>query len=513
MSRTEPPPARHLGAYGFCIAAKLVVFALAAPRYGYLSDELYILDAAQRLAFGYVDFPPLSAWFAAAATTLFGDSLWAIRSPAAVAGLGVALVTLEIVRALGGRTFAQWLAAVVAVTAPAFVSIHAVFTMNVFDQLWWSLGFLLLIRYLNERQYRRMLALGLIVGIGLMTKLSMALFGVGVVLGLLAWERRVLARREFWHAVAVAIVVSLPFVLWQLGHGLPFVEFARAYNTERAGTLVMSDTLTGLFVTMNPAFAIVWLCGAAWALLARDRALRVAGTAAAVGLAIMLAAHVKFYFAAPLAVLWVAAGAVAWERWLGLPTRPLLGTGAVIALLALGAPAIAIGAPVLPREQLQALATWIRDGQRGYAGGQPAMIRSYFPHFAEMHGWPELVALVTDVYARLPREQRQNAVLFAAYYGQAGALNHLDHANVLPEAHSGHMSYHLWADGLNITAGVFVGFEAEELDALFAVVRHEGTLRCEPCMAREDGLRVYYVAGPRLSPPALRQRLKRYYFF
>ena len=49
----------------FIFAVKLAVLLMAGERYGYMSDELYILDAADRLAPGYVDFPPLVVWLVA----------------------------------------------------------------------------------------------------------------------------------------------------------------------------------------------------------------------------------------------------------------------------------------------------------------------------------------------------------------------------------------------------------------------------------------------------------------
>ena len=79
--------------YLICIVVKAALFAVSGLHYGYLSDELYFLDAARHPAFGYVDFPPVIAWLLAAVGPLTGDALWAIRALAAVLGLATVLVS------------------------------------------------------------------------------------------------------------------------------------------------------------------------------------------------------------------------------------------------------------------------------------------------------------------------------------------------------------------------------------------------------------------------------------
>src|ERR1039458_9940908 len=67
-------------------AVKLLLPSYAGRHYGFFVDELYYLDCAQHLAWGYVDQPPLIALVAKIARTLFDHSLSGIRLPAALAG-------------------------------------------------------------------------------------------------------------------------------------------------------------------------------------------------------------------------------------------------------------------------------------------------------------------------------------------------------------------------------------------------------------------------------------------
>ena len=101
---------------------KLLVHLYAGRYYGYFVDELYYLACSRHLAWGYVDQPPLIAVITWLARSLLGDSLPAIRFFPAVAGAAEVALTALIARELGGKRFAQGLAALAALVAPAVLA-------------------------------------------------------------------------------------------------------------------------------------------------------------------------------------------------------------------------------------------------------------------------------------------------------------------------------------------------------------------------------------------------------
>lgn len=509
--------------WAVCGVVKLAILAAAGSQYGYLSDELYFLDAADHLALGYVDFPPAIAWVMAGLTGLFGSDLPVLRTFACLVGIAVTLLAVEVTRALGGGRTAQWLTAIVVLFAPAFLSIQSILTMNVLDQLWWVLGFVLLIRYLQQRQPIHMLMLGAVFGLSILTKLAMPAWFVGLGISALLYARWTLTRPEVWGAIALLLAVASPFLYWQASHDWLFLEFIGAYNETAAEAMVIDQPVFGLVTTMNPPFLLIWLPGLVYGLAAADRTLRVIGTAAALCLGLFLAAGVKFYFATPLFVVFTAAGALLWERWLvkRSPARILF----VVSMALSGLLSIPIAAPVLPPSVLQQLADFIRDGERraadpaaavpaaGEPGYAPAPMGRYFPHFAEMRGWPELVAAVTDQYESIPPAERPGVGILAAYFGQAGALNQLDRPDRLPVAHSGHMNYYLWAEGQPFDDVIAVGFETALLERLYREVTILQTFHCEGCMARENGLIIARCRDRAVDSEEIRSQIKRFYFF
>lgn len=496
----------------FVIAVKLGILWLAGQQYGYMSDELYFLDAARHLAAGYVDYPPLIAWLAAALQAGGLDSVVALRSCATLIGIGVTLFGVDLVRVIGGGAFSRWLTALVLLFAPGFLSVQSMFTMNALDQLWWVAAFWLTAQYLRTEQPRWLLWLGLVIGLGVLTKLSILALAAALPLAFLVWDRRVFICPSAWLGAAVAVLVAAPFLVWQWANNWPFLDFISAYNSTPPKALVLQNPVLGMLLTMNPAYALIWGPGAISLLLANDRAQRVLGTAAWLCLALFVLAGVKFYFAVPVFALFTVGGALLWERWSRGGWQRSLRIALLVTALS-GLMSVPMAAPVLAPERLQQVADFLRDGEQGLPGEQPAELERYFPHFAEMRGWPELVSLVSEVWTGLEPRQRNGTILFGSFYGHSAALNQLDAANVLPPAYGRHMSYHLWSRDLVYRQALFVGFESGELEALFGVVELRGRLQCEGCMSREQGLAVHYVADPLLPLDEIRVRLKRYDFF
>ena len=162
--------------------ADFVAHMLFAGNYGYFRDELYyIVSGTQHLSLGYVDFPPLVAYIAAFLNVVSGDSLISIHVVSALVGALLVFVAGMIARELGGGRRAQLLAAASTLVTLAFLAVGSEFSPVVFDELWWSLLAYLTIRLVKRREPKIWIPIGVVVGIGLLTKLTM-LFFVGALL-------------------------------------------------------------------------------------------------------------------------------------------------------------------------------------------------------------------------------------------------------------------------------------------------------------------------------------------
>ena len=111
------------------VVAKILMHIPGLFRYGYFRDELYFLDCARHLDWGYVDCAPLVAVYAKIALAL-GGSLPALRILPMLAGAGMVALTVLIARQLGGGAFAQALAGLAILIAPVHLMIDSVLSMN-----------------------------------------------------------------------------------------------------------------------------------------------------------------------------------------------------------------------------------------------------------------------------------------------------------------------------------------------------------------------------------------------
>ena len=73
----------------------------------------------------------------------------------------------------------------------------------------------------------------MVVGIGMQEKYSIAVFGLGVVVGLLLTEqRRFLFNKWMWLGALAVFLIFLPNLLWNVHYHFPFVELIRNIRSE-----------------------------------------------------------------------------------------------------------------------------------------------------------------------------------------------------------------------------------------------------------------------------------------
>ena len=226
MPQTFPnSPWRDLSPAVYALAAlKLALHLATNSNYGYFIDELYYLACAEHLDFGYVDHPPMVAWLAFLSRNLLSDSLPALRLLPALAGTAVLLLAARIARELGGGAWAQTLAALGTLFAPVLLFTSTVYSMNIFDVLLCSLALLLILRLGRAEGPALGLwtQLGVVLGAGLLNKISVLFLGFGFAVALLATpQRRRLLEAGPWLCGGIALVLFAPHLLWQQLHGWP----------------------------------------------------------------------------------------------------------------------------------------------------------------------------------------------------------------------------------------------------------------------------------------------------
>jgi 4-amino-4-deoxy-L-arabinose transferase-like glycosyltransferase len=437
-------------------AAKLLLHLATASRYGYFGDELYFLACGEHLDWGYVDQPPLVAVVAWLVRHTLGTSLLAMRLPSALAGAALVVLTGLLAREMGGGRFAMGLSAVASALAFVYVVMHYLFTMNAFEPLFSTGCAYVVVRIVKTGNQRLWLAFGAIAGLGLQNKYSMAVFACALAAGvLLSPERRAFVRPWIWLGGALAFLIFLPNLVWNVQHGWPFFELMR--NIRASGRDVVLgpvDYVAHQVLNMNPANLPVWLAGLGWLLFsARGRPFRPLGWAFLVMLATFVITKGKDYYLAPAFATLFAAGAVGIESFTQVGRRRWLRP----ALVALQAPMLIflpLGLPILPVDRL--IAYQERLGLT-LPATEKAHARAALPHhFAWQFGWDEMVAAVAAAYHAMPPDEQARVAIIGNDYGQSGAVDLLGPKYGLRlKALGTHQSYWLWGPG-DPTKDVFI---------------------------------------------------------
>jgi len=427
-------------------AAKLLIHLATANRYGYFRDELYFLDCARHLDWGYVDCAPLIAVYAKVAL-LLGGSLPVLRSIAAFAGAARVALTVLLARELGGRRFAQALAGLCALATPIYLGVDSILTMNGFESLFWMGCVYFLIRIVRTGDSRLWVWFGVLAGLGLENKHSMLLFGGAVAIAiLLSPERRELSKPWIWIGAGIALLILLPNIVWQFRHHFPTVEDLE--NVRRMGKNVVlspSQFLGQQILLLHPALLPIWFAGLISLFVGRFSRLRVLGWIYLVLLALMIALKAKNYYLTPIYPMLFASGAVAVEGWLERRAWsrgrlwPKVAIASYVGIAGASVPPAVL--PILPPEKLLAYQRWLG------AAPPKTEVRHEGPleqRLGDQFGWPELVADVARIYRALPPEERAKTGIFASNYGEAGALHLFGPAYGLPSAICAHQNHYFW---------------------------------------------------------------------
>ena len=135
--------------------------------------------------------------------------------------------------------------------------------MNAFEPLFWMGCAYLLIRIVKTGNPKLWIWFGILSGVGLENKYSMLIFGAGIVVGLLLTpQRRALSSPWLWIGGAIAFLIFLPNLLWNIQHHFPFLELQA--NIRRSGRDVPLRPLAFFaqeILTMLPLTLPIWLAG------------------------------------------------------------------------------------------------------------------------------------------------------------------------------------------------------------------------------------------------------------
>jgi hypothetical protein len=494
----------------YLAALRVLLYAIAAPNYGYFRDELYYLACGQHPAWGYVDQPPMIAWVAWLLQHTIGTSLYALRLLPALAHATSIVLSGLLARELGGRRWAMFLAALATLMCPVALAFGHLFTMNAFDLVLWTAIAYYVARIVNTGNQRLWLVVGALTGITLLNKYGIAFWIAGLLVGMAFTPlRQSFRQRWFWFACGLAAFISFPNFWWQYSHHFPFLELM--HNVRASGRDISLPPLTYIKAQaemLGYASFILVILAVLFSLTRSGSKVRPLGIAYIVFLGLLMALHGKMYYVAPVYPMVFAVGAVGLETWtqrrVWIWAKPLLAL-AIAAISAIYAPTII---PILSVDHFLAYEHAMGIQQQKFEHGREGKLPQIY---ADMFGWEPMTQTVARYYKTLSPEEQKKTAIFGNDYGQSAAIDFFGPKYGLPKSIGNHQSYWLWGPRQYTGESMIILGEGDEdrmkeLCTSYSVIGSGAY----PLSRPDEWLPIYHCRGMKISLQELWPKLKHW---
>jgi len=247
------------------LAVGLVLLRLVyMGRVDLLPEEAYYWNYAKHLDWAYLDHPPLVGWLIYLGTAVFGDGEFGIRIFALLCSLITSIFAYLTATLFYGRR-AGAMAALLVQILPFFFATGFIMTPDASLTACWAGALYFLSRVIFTNSARAWLGVGVCIGLGLLSKYTIALLGPAALLfALLDPPSRVWLRRGApYGAALLAAAIFSPVVIWNAQHDWASFAFqttgriatpAKFSLHQLAGALVVLLTPLGVAVAAKLLF-------------------------------------------------------------------------------------------------------------------------------------------------------------------------------------------------------------------------------------------------------------------
>ncbi|MXV53287.1 phospholipid carrier-dependent glycosyltransferase [Pedobacter sp. HMF7647] len=483
----------------FFTLLKLSLHLLANANYGFHRDEFLYIVLGEHLDWGYKEVSPFIALVAKTSSILFGESVFGYRFIPALFSAGIVFLVGLTTFTMGGKRFAITVACLGAIVSPAFLASGYLFQPVVFDQFFWVLSAYLLVRYIQIKKTSTLYWLGLALGLGVLTKYTMALYAAGLLLGLLiSGQRRLLLNKHFIATAIIAILLIAPNFLWQITNDFPELKHLQELKETQLNYVKPLDFILQQCI-IHATGILVWLPGLFYLFISRVRGkFMLLSIAYLVTMTMLVILHGKIYYGFGAYPVLFAAGGLAWQRVLNRVPKTFKYAITCIALL----PALVflpIAIPILPFNTALGFFAYFKEKGLDFPlKWEDQKIHATTQDYADMLGWDEIAQHVNKAYQSLDDEERKQTTLFAQNYGQAGAISQLGKQYHLPPVVCLNSSFSIWApDSIQTQHIIYVHEGVDNLNDVYKSAIKIGEV-VNP-YAREKGTTIYLLSGPTID--------------
>ncbi len=459
--------------------------------YGFFRDEFYYIACSDHLAWGYVDQPPFSLFLLKLSRLIFGDSLAAIRLVPSLMHAGTIVITGMLVKEMGGKVMAIFLACFAVACSIIHLGMTLIYSMNSIDIFLWALSMYLLVKIINTQNQKIWIWLGIVLGIGLLNKISVLFLGAGIFVGIVMTNRSWFASRYVYLAGGIALLLFLPYIFWNITNDYAHLEFIRNASGEKYASLNALSFIKEQLILVNPISTPFWICGLLAIFLYKPLGeYKIIGWIYCVAFIILIVngSSKGEYLAPAYAGLFAVAGifierkatskAIAWIKF-AYPILLFIGTLFLLPLVL----------PLLPVKHYISYTNKLNIAPSSNEGKELSQLPQFY---ADMFGWKKKAQDVAEVFNTLSAEEKKKCAIFSTNYGRCGAIDFYGEALGLPKTIGNHNNYFIW--GPREYTGelvIIVGGVLEDHVGDFESVTLMKTSTCTYCMPYENNVQIF----------------------
>lgn len=266
--RPAADPSDKVNWEDFCIAlgiysVLLRLFYLGAT--DLIFEEAYYWNYAKHLDIGYLDHPPMVAWTIKLFISLLGNTEFGVRAGAFLFWFVTAFYTYRLTREIFGRAIASRAFVLVAIL-PVYFFGGLFISPDAPLMAFWSMATYYAHRALAADDKRAWLGLGIAVGLGAISKYSIALLGLAIVLFVLGnrESRKWLSRPEPYVAVTIALLLFSPVIIWNMQNDWSSLAFQSQGRLASKYSFSLPRIIGNVLVLLTPtgifSIAAIMLC-------------------------------------------------------------------------------------------------------------------------------------------------------------------------------------------------------------------------------------------------------------
>ena len=239
---------------GSLFLARCVYFGLA----DLYPEEAYYWNYARHLDIGYLDHPPMVAWLIYLGIKVFPDTEFGVRVLAVVSSLATSFFAFRLANLLYDRR-AAWTSVLLVQALPFFFMSGFMMTPDAPLTACWAGSLYFLARVIFAHDARAWLALGVCVGLGMLSKYTIALLGPATFL-FLCMDRR---SRFWWRRLPpyagglIAATFFVPVIVWNARHhwaSFAFQSVGRVAESRHFSTL---ELLGSVLIVLTPVGVVL----------------------------------------------------------------------------------------------------------------------------------------------------------------------------------------------------------------------------------------------------------------